>query len=531
MSSAPATGNQVIVGFAIEQEEGVPNPSATRVYLKAAGTTTADLIRAEVESGQLNASGYPEPGLPAAVSAPVSLPVLVTASSLLEIYENLLQGNAKSTLEAGEAFQYTFTQSISDIQTSLDWVIALPAPGGTNRLDRWYLYGSKVSSISHSIGQNTPINATLDILAQHGTKLGVASADGSNTGSYTEGPIIRGPVRRRFPNATLHVDVTQAAASGLEFKAEISDGTPEFNGTAQAAVYDSDGNGVWQNLKADINITGTVSVTASTAAVTGTGTLFTSELEVGDFITIAGETIKISAIASDTALTLASNHSAGASADQAHLIDYDLGYWDENRDPVEIIWPGTAAGAQADIDVGDLWTFAAPGAWADPSPTYLSGQRYTSAHWFLDYRKVGGSTWNSFEVQSGDITLSWPVTPDTGSGSRYPNGIDRDGVSEFTLSLPRKHRDLTFIEFLEAHERMELRLRFLGQHLGNPANDNRESITYTFPYAALQPINRPVTGAGPIIETLPFRAESNPSTGASPVTVVIVSDRDYTIAT
>lgn len=55
-------------------------------------------------------------------------------------------------------------------------------------------------------------------------------------------------------------------------------------------------------------LTGTVSVTQNSNIVTGTGTLFTSELKVGDAIKIKNEIFTVSGIASDTSLTLDSNY-------------------------------------------------------------------------------------------------------------------------------------------------------------------------------------------------------------------------------
>ncbi|MCF7918207.1 hypothetical protein K9L27_04430, partial [Candidatus Gracilibacteria bacterium] len=70
-------------------------------------------------------------------------------------------------------------------------------------------------------------------------------------------------------------------------------------------------------------LTGTVSVTAASASVTGTTTAFTTELAVGDAIKIGSEVFTVSAIASDTALTLDSAHTAGASGATAYA-DPDL---------------------------------------------------------------------------------------------------------------------------------------------------------------------------------------------------------------
>ena len=60
-------------------------------------------------------------------------------------------------------------------------------------------------------------------------------------------------------------------------------------------------------------LTGTVSVTANSTTVTGSGTSFVGEVEVGDQLTIFGKEIKVSAIGNTISLTLASAHSNGAS--------------------------------------------------------------------------------------------------------------------------------------------------------------------------------------------------------------------------
>lgn len=61
-------------------------------------------------------------------------------------------------------------------------------------------------------------------------------------------------------------------------------------------------------------LTGTLTVTANSATVTGSGTSFTTEVTVGDLLVINSETHKVSAVANGTSLTLTSRHVAGASA-------------------------------------------------------------------------------------------------------------------------------------------------------------------------------------------------------------------------
>ena len=112
---------------------------------------------------------------------------------------------------------------------------------------------------------------------------------------------------------------TQVSGGSGDFKA---DGTVPMTGN-----FDGGSNQV-TNVSAvnvsgglSVDLTGTVSVTSGTNAVTGSGTSFDSELSVGDAIRIAGETFTVTAIGSATALTLDSNHVAGASSVTATIDD------------------------------------------------------------------------------------------------------------------------------------------------------------------------------------------------------------------
>ncbi|WP_127716899.1 LamG-like jellyroll fold domain-containing protein [Halobacteriovorax sp. HLS] len=64
----------------------------------------------------------------------------------------------------------------------------------------------------------------------------------------------------------------------------------------------------------DVALTGTVTVSAASSSVTGSGTTFTTELSAGDFIDISGELLKIKSVDSNTALTLVLTHTAGATS-------------------------------------------------------------------------------------------------------------------------------------------------------------------------------------------------------------------------
>ena len=100
-----------------------------------------------------------------------------------------------------------------------------------------------------------------------------------------------------------------------------------------------------------IALTGTVAVTAASATVTGTGTVFTTELVVGDSIKIGTEKFTISAIASATTLTLDTNHLAGAIGVKAYK-DSDLFKLD-NGDGVNKVVVDKSGNLTANAFIGD----------------------------------------------------------------------------------------------------------------------------------------------------------------------------------
>lgn len=63
-----------------------------------------------------------------------------------------------------------------------------------------------------------------------------------------------------------------------------------------------------------VDATGTVSVTSGKSTVTGSGTKFTDEVKVGDEVTINSESKIVTAVSSNTSLTVDSNFSASASS-------------------------------------------------------------------------------------------------------------------------------------------------------------------------------------------------------------------------
>lgn len=204
-------------------------------------------------------------------------------------------------------------------------------------------------------------------------------------------------------------------------------------------------------------------------------------------------------------------------------IGAEVGIWDENKDPFRICFPGTAA-EHADIDVGDVWYF--PVSWALPTPTYLGGQRFTSAHQLNQYSTDGGANWIDFNTLTTQLTLAWPLTLDQGSSSRYPFAIDRTGLLTPSLQLTNKYRSTALRLLYEQHEPFKVRTYFEGQLLaGGP---NRESVKIDWARCQIASLTAPAANDQAVIETVNLQGITDDS-ATPPMTITFITDQSYTV--
>jgi hypothetical protein len=186
----------------------------------------------------------------------------------------------------------------------------------------------------------------------------------------------------------------------------------------------------------------------------------------------------------------------------------DLGFWEENRDPLEIVWPGTAADHAA-LAIGDVFTFHPPGEWTDPEIPPLTGhQRFTSAHWTVALRTVGAPAWTPMSCRKGTLELSWPISEERGNGSRYPYALLRDGLFAPSLKIERALVDPFFADHAEGAARLEAQLAFTGRQL---AAAFRESILFTFASARIDAAKRTAKDARTIPEEVTLVGETTES--------------------
>lgn len=201
----------------------------------------------------------------------------------------------------------------------------------------------------------------------------------------------------------------------------------------------------------------------------------------------------------------------------------EIGVWGENKDPSMICVPGTAAD-HANIDVGDVYYF--PVDWDLPTPTFLGGQRFTSAHQQNYFSVDGGSTYIDLYSLTTAVQISHPLALDQGSSSRYPFAIDRNGQLVPTVNFTRKLRDRSFREIYEASSDLKLRTYFLGQLLeGGP---NRESIKFDWARMEMVSLTDPAQNDNAIVETIGMRGITDDAV-TPPFTATLITDQDYPV--
>jgi len=122
--------------------------------------------------------------------------------------------------------------------------------------------------------------------------------------------------------------ISLAGETGLHIVTSITSNTvAALRSTSSSDSADSDGQVATRQKRSAFhtiasNLKGTVATTADSTAVTGTGTLFTSQFIVGDKITINGETRKVKTLTSNVAIVVDNKFLATASA-QTYTRDWE----------------------------------------------------------------------------------------------------------------------------------------------------------------------------------------------------------------
>ncbi len=208
---------------------------------------------------------------------------------------------------------------------------------------------------------------------------------------------------------------------------------------------------------------------------------------------------------------------------QSSATRFDLGVWAENKDPLEVIWPGSAVDHSA-LAVGDVFRF--PVSWSAPALAEIGGaHKLTSAHWLTRFRRPGEPDYRELPVTSGKVTLGWPTVVRRGNSSRYPHDIERPGQLLPAVELVRSFVDLAFADAFDRHQRLDLQLAWEGRQMGSGAL--REGLEITLPSAGLVSDARPTSSPDLVEETVQLEGETDDA-GSLPCRVVVTTTRDWT---
>lgn len=562
-------GSKIILGLGPESAPGVPAISGLE-YLRPSLPVSFGLQRTEGESSRTNPGGYPEAGVPGPINHPIEVATPLTMSYLLRILEHLCGGIGtivKATPESG-VFTYTATPNLNATETTLFGVLA------ESPLDRMFGHGGKLDSIELAIEDNQEIQLRAKGMMTHGTRMGVAVESVGNSGTY-EGPRIRGTIADRDAgDVWIKIAAAAVQATGtivFADKPTADTDTITLNGIvcefssspSDATAAGTAADPILIEVKADLELTldetiatlNDANMPAAAALATytedGVDTLtITVDLAgpSGNAFTLAASSDTVSAATCTGGLTptFYGEQSSGTPASydgsaqsilqdadgdaiwqnvQGGAADSDLGIWAENKDPIEVIFYGDDT-ALADIAVDDEWKF--PITWSDPTPTYLTGQRMTSAHLIVERRDVGGSTWSPARILKGTIGLNYALTPDRGNASRYAYALDRTGLWMGTVQLVRRFNDLVWQLLQERHQRSELRLSFQGQQIGT-SGAYREGLVATYASVGISSLGLPISGPSALEETIDLKAETNDA-GDAPVVFVVTTGYDWTVS-
>ena len=172
-------------------------------------------------------------------------------------------------------------------------------------------------------------------------------------------------------------------------------------------------------IQTSASMTGSVTVSNASTAVVGVGTLFTTEIAVGQWVKIGTSTNKVSAIASNTALTLAANQS-GAAAGQPITREQSV-LQDVDRTPSIFQLPDTPVKTIRDTNNAVDTTYSVHRQFTGTTDgsgniTITAGSNevfvaYSNVNWSLAYTN-GGSVGNIINISSA-ITLGGSPTGTT----------------------------------------------------------------------------------------------------------------------
>ncbi|MEM1205097.1 MAG: hypothetical protein AAGN66_17840 [Acidobacteriota bacterium] len=393
----PATGNAAVFGLGWEPRFGQPAGALTAydVLLPLAG----HVMGTEAPSGAINKTGYVRAGIPGDKGGnDFELHLPLSIEHTLEFFSHYFGSVVHQELVPGTVYRDTFTPLLDGLINRSAWGLLGLEPS----IDRRLLYGIRLAALEMAFTANEEVDMAMTGHVQHGSRCGLAVADVANTGTYTELPALRGPVKT-VANGAIHIQVTRTVAGGgLRWKVEQTDGAPTWTGPEHDARFDAQGHSDWVDCQGADGL--------------------------------------------DLGLTDDINGAA-------------------NWDPLEVVFPGTSADL-ADLAIGDTFTAAAPGTWPLPAmPLVPDTTKVHRAHLIVRHAEVGGTNWQETYVNGAVFKYVYENRIQGASRTRYPWLITGEGDIMPEVSLEREVVDRVFDDIADRHERRRLQLELRGPQI------------------------------------------------------------------
>lgn len=519
-----AQGSQHFIGVQREVIQGVLVLPLTIRWFRPFLPNEYFSQRPEELPGTPTPEGFAGKRMAAPIVSEPTYAFYLNVADVLPFAEHFYKLGTKTPRDNASVQDYLFTMTIGSGSNSLTALMGIPGH------EKRYFLGQVTDEIEADITPAAGIVFKLKNKSINESLLSVNIPDGGNTGTYPDGPVIRGILTDRN-SGDVYVDITDdEAGAGIKYKVCQSIGTPLFLGAEITLEKTAAGLSKWTFLTGTREIRGTVTVTIATKIVTGVGTHFKTDLAgmIGKAITIDGESHILDSITSNTVAGIFANHAAGAAAVPLYINNVSLGSLGENFDPVEIYFPGdfTTPGT---VDTADQYKFEY--SWTDPVPTYSNKTRFSGYHLTIQYREYGSEeNYITLIPESFNFSDKYEWTR-TGLLNRRPVGFDPDTLPEMMVKWTNKYggEGNYFRDAMEQHRRLDIILKLEADFIGEN-NLYRESFILSYPRVVITDYKRPVAAiTGPIIEEIETAFDFDANAPSAVPTLQIITTEDFNL--
>lgn len=210
------------------------------------------------------------------------------------------------------------------------------------------------------------------------------------------------------------------------------------------AFYEWDGSTLWAVRRSSVRqLTGTVTVTNGSAVFAGSGTTFTTELNVGDFVVVKGNSYKVLSINSDTSIDVSPTYRADTSV--TSLAGVKISKTTDSRIPQSAFNLDKADGTGQsgfNLDVNKILMWYIDYAWYGAG-TIRFGVKDQNGEILYLHRFVHGNNKTEAYFRSGNLPIRYEVINGESSPATPPT-LFHWGTSLIMDGLFNEDRGYTF---------------------------------------------------------------------------------------